>query len=407
MAATRLDVILLGATGFTGKLACEYLATYGDKVSWAMAGRDQAKLEATRASLPTKSQVQLFKLGLFKEELVELAKKTKVLLNFAGSPYADKALPVVEACASTGCCYIDITAEVPFIKTSINRYDAAAKQSSALVLHSCGFDSVPTELGALMAANEMRKRHDVSCSAIRNFVAASGGFSGGTLHSLMHMYQAKGVENYEALLRPYGLDPPEGHAGPDTCDGGSIDQLPGYDPLAGQWIMPWVMAPINVRNVRRSNALTGYSYGSACSVGEALLAEGPLQAFLTVLVLNLFFAMLVFPPTRWFLCRYLLPAPGQGPDRQSMDEGYFNAKTVAVGEGADAPKVVAFVQSVKSGDPGYKSTALMSVECALCCALERDRCADGGVLTPAVGLGQVLIDRLNRAGMKLFVEAAP
>ena len=168
--------------------------------------------------------------------------------------------------------------------------------------------------------------------------------------------------------------------------------------------MPWVMAPINTRNVRRSNALSGYSYGSACSVGEVLLADSALAAWITVLVLNFFYALLLFPPTKWLLCRYVLPTPGQGPDRKSMDEGYFLAKTVAVGEGQDAPRVVAHVQSCKCGDPGYKSTALMSVESALCCALERDRCADGGVVTPAVGIGPVLIDRLNRAGMKLFVE---
>ncbi|CAE7552746.1 unnamed protein product [Symbiodinium natans] len=342
----QLDVVVLGATGFTGKLACEYLASYGDKVSWAMAGRDLAKLEATRAGLPTKADIKLLKVNLKKDELVELAKKTKVIMNFAGSPYSDKALPVVEACASTGCCYIDITAEVPFIKTSAERYDAVAKQSKALILHSCGFDSVPSDLGALMAAREMRKRHDADCSAIRSFVYASGGFSGGTLHSLMHMYQAKDVENYDALIRPYGLDPPGGQAGPDTCDGGSIDQLPGYEPLVDQWIMPWVMAPINVRNVRRSNALSGYSYGQTCSVGE---------------------------------------------------EGYFQVKTIALAdkEASKAPlKVVAHVQSGKCGDPGYKSTALMSVECALCC-----------VLTPSFALGQVLIDRLNRAGMKLFVRS--
>ncbi|CAE7574757.1 unnamed protein product, partial [Symbiodinium natans] len=203
-------------------------------------------------------------------DLEEAAKSAKVILNYAGTPYADKGLPVVEACTNNGCCYIDITGEVAFVKSSADRYDEKAKETKSLVVHCAGFDSIPSDIGAFMAATEMKKRHNMACARIRTVVGnMSGGASGGTLESGAYMLDNPNAENADAMTKRYGLDPPGGQAGPDTGDFGSISAL-GYDPDAEKWVMPFVMAPVNVRIIRRSNALMGYPYGTACSVGECM-----------------------------------------------------------------------------------------------------------------------------------------
>lgn len=402
------DVVVLGATGFTGKLACEYLAQRGaPEVHWAMAGRDLAKLEAVRQDLPQGAkEIPLLKVDVKNvEELQEVAKKAKVILNFAGSPYADKALPVVDACASNGCCYVDITGEAPFMKTSAEMYDAKAKENKALILHSCGFDSIPCDIAAFMAAKAMRERHGMACSKIRNAVSMRGGVSGGTIHSDLHLLSSD-VENAEAFKDPYGMNPSGSQRGPDTADGGDTN-LPRWDDLSERWLMFSPLSNPSTRTVRRSNALMGYEYGQGVSYGEGMAVPGPISGWLGTAGMGFVVGLLLFPPTRWALTKWALPSPGQGPSRKAMEEGYFTVRAVARGENlkdGKHPTVAAQVQSGTGGDPGYKCTALMSVESALCCALQREKLAAGGVHTPASGLGQSLVDRLNDAGMKLFVE---
>lgn len=408
------DVLVLGATGFTGRLACEYLANRGgEKVNWAMAGRSLDKLEKIRKELPESAKdTPLVKVDVKNPaDLEEAAKSCKVIINYAGTPYSDKALPVVEACVNNGSCYIDITGEVNFVKSSADRYDEKAKEKKSLIVHCCGFDSIPSDIGAFLAATEMKKRHNMGCARIRTVIGdQSGSFSGGTLESGAYMMDNANIENADAMKKPYGLDPPGGQAGPDTADFGDIRAL-GYDKDAESWAMPFVMAPVNCRIIRRSNALLGYPYGNACSVGEVMEVPGPLSGSLMVSGLALFGALFYMRPTRWVLQKTVLPAPGEGPSKETRDNGYFNLRAIAVGEKAlesgTAPKVVAQVKSGTGGDPGYKCTALMSVEAALCCALQKDKCsAQGGVTTPAAGLGSVLVDRLNAAGMSLSVDAA-
>lgn len=407
------DVVVLGATGFTGRLACEYLAQRAQKgdvkpVSWAMAGRDLQKLEGIKGELPeVAKEVPLLKVDVKKiEELKEIAKKAKVILNFAGSPYADKALPVVEACASNGCCYVDITGEAPFAKTSAELYDAKAKETKSLILHMCGFDSIPCDIAAFMVAKEMRKRYGMGCSKIRAAVLkTSVGVSGGTIYSGIHMLTTD-QENAEAWKDPYGMDPPGGLRGPDRCDGGDAN-LPRWDELNERWVMMSPLSNPSVRTVRRSNALMGYEYGQGLSYGEGMAVPGPVSGWLGTTAMGMVVLSLALFPTRWALQRWVLPAPGQGPSRKTLEEGYFTVRTVGRGEkevDGKNPTVAAQVQSGSGGDPGYKCTALMAVESALCCALQRSACAEGGVHTPASGLGQTLVDRLNDAGMKLFVE---
>eukprot|EP00434_Breviolum_minutum_P021494 symbB.v1.2.018967.t1/scaffold1530.1/size113418/3 len=404
------DVVLLGATGFTGKLACEYLSQKGGaKIAWAMAGRDIAKLEAVRDTLPEAAkETPLLKVDVKNEgDLQEMAKQAKVILNFAGTPYADKALPVVNACVTNGCCYVDITGEASFMKTSAEKYDAKAKETKALILHSCGFDSIPCDIAAFMAAKGMRERHGMHCSKIRNVVLdMAGGFSGGTIHSGISMLSDSELENADAFKDPYGMDPPGATRGPDTADGGDTD-LPRWDELNERWVVMSPLSNPSCRTVRKSNALMNYEYGQGISYGEGMAVAGPVSGWFQTVGMGFFVGLLVFPPTRWALTKFALPSPGQGPSRKTMEEGYFTVRATARGANlvnGKYPTVAAQVQSGTGGDPGYKCTALMSVESALCCAFNRDKLAAGGVHTPASGLGQSLVDRLNDAGMKLFVE---
>ncbi|CAE8606400.1 unnamed protein product, partial [Polarella glacialis] len=398
---------------FTGRLACEYLASRSQAgLRWAMAGRSMERLEEFRKELPESAQaVELMLVDVRNEEqLRNMAKTAKVVANYAGTPFSDKALPVVAACVDAGCCYVDVTGEVPFMKTSILRYDAKAKETGALVVHACGFDSIPSDLGVMLAARAMRQRHGVGCERICTFALKSkGGVSGGTINSALDMLtRGSDLENADSMQLPYGLDPPDGRGGRDKGDFGKVNVLPAYDEDGEVWAIPFVMAPVNTRVVRRSNALAGYAYGESLSYGEVMVVPGPLAGFWAVTGMALGLAALVFPPSRWALCRWALPSPGEGPSRDMQNTGYFRNKTVAVGERKSdepAPKVVVYVESGDGGDPGYKCTARMSIEAALCCALDRDRChRPGGVVTPAFGLGHVLVDRLNAAGMKLYVE---
>ena len=415
--APAVDVVVLGASGFTGRLACEYLAEHAPPgVSWAMAGRNLLKLEEVRAGLPAAGRsVPLIRVDSTDVGAVQdLARRAKVIANFAGTPYYDKALPVVAACAETGCHYVDITGETPFMRTSADKFDAKARETGALIVHACGYDSVPFDLGALLAATEMRERHGVGCRRIRTYVGPSaGGFSGGTLYTGLSLMEAgEKVPGASAAQDPYGLDPPGGKGGLDRGDGGEQEGLmPHFDELEGTWTAPWIMASINARVVRRSNALLGYAYGPEMSYGEAAEVASPNLAYGMAASMVVGGALMAFPLSRSALLRWVLPAPGQGPSRPERDEGFFRIRTVALGEGtgglAAAPRVVAHVESGDGGDPGYKCTARMSMEAALCLALERGRCRrEGGVVTPAAGLGQALVERLRASGMRLYVETA-
>lgn len=344
------------------------------------------------------------------------------MANFAGTPFADKALPVVEACVRHGTHYVDITGEVHLHRASYDQYHQQALDSKCLILHSCGYDSVPSDLGAYLAVKALKERCGVPCAELRTFAGASkGGISGGTLATALGVLTGK-VKNLpgmrEAAARGvYSLDPEQADGvvagGPDTSDAGGV----GYDERAHSWYMPNVMAGVNAPVVRKSAKLLGYrgTRGSVPAYSEVAACTSRWKALGGTAGLAVGGLLLAIPPVRALLFRTkVLPLPGEGPDKQLRDTGFFHTWVLGVGERAaedaaadgDAPSpppmVVADVRSGTAGDPGYKATAQMAVESALCLALERERCdAAGGVLTPAVGLGDVLVERLEQSGMEL------
>jgi len=420
-----LDVVIYGATGFTGKLAAKYMHENYATVKYALAGRSRSKLEQLRDELgcDDDDDIPLLIADYANVTSLEhLVQSTKVVVNYAGTPFGDKALPLVGACARYGTCYADITGEVPFQRASYDLYHDLAVASGALVLHACGYDSIPSDVGAWLAANAMEEEFHQKCTSLELVSRRTrGGASGGTLATalalLFHSKDIPGVN--EAKQRGcYGLDPkknpidPEDTTplGPDTSDTVGFVQ---YDPISESYVMPFVMASANAPVVRKSNALLGRTN---CTYREVQAVDSWWKGVQATLSLYTFGVLLTLPPTRWFLTNYVLPKPGEGPTVQDQETGYFESQVYAVGSSSSSssssssppPPITVATVAYDRGDPGYKATALMSMETALCLALRPKKDGGGGgVLTPATGLGQDLVERLQRAGLRIVVESKP
>lgn len=395
-AEREFEVVLFGATGFTGRLVAEYLALAGGALRWALAGRDLAKLERVRAGLPSAARgVPL--LVADASAPAELAARAHVVATTVG-PFARYGLPLVEACASAGTHYCDLTGEVHFIRRSIDVAHERARATGARIVHACGFDSVPSELGVLLLSQESRRLGLGGLREVKMVVTQlRGGASGGTLASILGVAEAAAgsAEIRRLLLDPYALSPERG-AEPHTERG---DQLGvRYEPALRCWTGPFVMAAVNTRVVRRSNALLSYAYGRELSYAESMsLGAGPrglTRALGLSLGLGVGLLAAGLGPTRRLLARRL-PHPGEGPSRERQAKGGFELEFFATTE--RGPTLRARVGG--DGDPGYSATAKMLGESAL--ALARDPLeAGGGVLTPAVALGTHLLERLRAAGLR-------
>jgi short subunit dehydrogenase-like uncharacterized protein len=401
----ELDVVVFGATGFVGRLVAKHLAEHAPPaVRIGLAGRSLEKLSTVRAGLPASaaSWPLLVADSNDPESLARLAAATRVVATTVG-PYARYGLPLVEACAQAGTHYTDLTGEVLFVRESIDRFHDAAATSGARIVHACGFDSVPSDLGVLLAAERARadgagELEDTTLLV----VSMRGGISGGTIDSARTQLEqvAADPENKRLVSDPYALSPDRG-AEPDLGD--ESDGI-GISQRLGVWTAPFVMAPFNTRIVRRSNALQGWAYGrcfrytEVMSTGTSVVA--PALAAGTAVGLGAFMAGMSFGPTRALLDR-VLPSPGEGPSEKTMQSGHFRVDVHArTTSGATCVSTVS-----AQGDPGYAATAVMQGESALCLALDEDRLpGGGGVLTPATAMGDALADRLRAAGFTLSVS---
>lgn len=399
----NFDLVLFGATGFTGKLVAEYLAQHapmGTRI--ALAGRSKDKLETVRRGLPGGAREWPILLADAADDfaLGELARQTKVVCTTVG-PYAKYGLPLVGACAKHGTHYCDLTGEVQFMRDSIDRYDAAAKSSGARIVHTCGFDSIPSDLGVLFVHQKLGTLKRVTGV----MTAFKGGFSGGTVASMLHMQDEVKADpsRRKLLFDAYALSPKrdeEPNRGKER-DLMKVEQ----DDFTGMWLAPWFMEMVNARVVRRTNALLGYAYGRDFRYREVVGMKpgvtGALRAFGFTAGLAAFMGALTFDPTRKLLEKRL-PKPGEGPDEKTRKSGYMTMKLFAESESGERKTFVVSGQ----GDPGYQLTSLILSQAALCLALDDEKLprAVSGVLTPATAMGQVLIDRLVAAGMT-FGEA--
>lgn len=409
MSAEReLDVVLFGATSFVGRLCAEYLAGAAPpQARIALAGRSRERLLELRSSLGARAAEWPLLVADTTDpgSVGELAAATRVLATTVG-PYRRYGLPVLEACATAGTHYADLTGEVLFMREAIDRFDAVAAASGARIVHSCGFDSIPSDLGVLLlheAAADGAGELEETTLVVR---AMKGGASGGTIASLKGELDAARTDRELArlLADPYALSPDRG-AEPRLGDERDLRGVRN-DRELGTWVGPFVMSAINTRVVRRSNALQGWAYGPRFRYREVMgFGSGPLaaaQAGALAGGVGALMAGLSVRPLRAALDR-VLPAPGEGPSERRRERGFFRIEIHA--RTSSGARYLCRVAA--SGDPGYKATAVMFGESGLCLALDGEQLPPrAGVLTPATAMGDALVRRLRLAGQTLEVERA-
>ena len=407
LSTRTFDVVIFGATGFTGRLVAEYLVTkygVGRDLRWALAGRNRGKLESVRdglAAIHPKAKELPLLVGDTNDRasLDEIAAKTRVVCTTVG-PYALYGKAVVAACVEHGTSYCDLTGETQFIREMIDLHHARAKETGARIVHCCGFDSIPFDLGVLMVQTAMKEKHGVRCVECKSFAGEqSGGVSGGTIASAMNlMDEASRDRNVRRIIAdPYSLTP--GERGPDGPDQRGVR----FDRDIGKWTGPFVMAAINTRVVRRSNAMLGYPWGRDFRYSEAMSMPNMIAATMLTAGLGTFVGMAAIKPIRGVM-KKMLPAPGEGPSKEKRDKGFFKVRVVGTGEasnGGAPPKLLGLVAG--TSDPGYGETAKMLAESAVCLAKDTLD-AKGGILTPASCMGMTLVERLRKAKMTFEVQ---
>ncbi|MGI9325403.1 MAG: saccharopine dehydrogenase family protein [Pseudomonadales bacterium] len=392
----EIDVLVWGATGFTGNIVARYMnSTYGaSNLTWGLGGRNQSKLEAVRNALSEAGADAPLYLADSHDpaQMRELVGKARVVLTTVG-PYAKYGNELVAACAELGTHYCDLTGEVHWMRRMIDAHQETAQASGARIVHTCGFDSIPSDLGVYFLQRAMQDRYGCASPWIKCRTRAfSGGFSGGTVDSMMTMMeQAKDDPDIKRIIAdPYALNPSgarEGLDGPDR-------QSPEYDQDFEAWIGPFVMSQINTRVVRRSNAVMGYPYGRDFRYDEAsIMPGGALGGFaaagmsLTMATVN---AMAAFAPTRSLL-QSMAPKPGEGPSEEAQRKGFFHIELLAQHPTDRSKDLRAHVKGDR--DPGYGSTAKMLSECAVSLAQDESP-VGGGFWTPAAAMGDALLERL-------------
>ncbi|MCH1503236.1 MAG: saccharopine dehydrogenase NADP-binding domain-containing protein [Verrucomicrobiales bacterium] len=403
-----MDVLVFGATSFVGQILCRYL---GDRhgttgsLKWAAAARSQAKLETLRDKLgPGAARLELLVADADDEPALRaMCARARVVISTVG-PYALNGGTLIKVCVQTGTDYCDLTGEVLWIRQMIDRYQSAARASGARLVHCCGFDSIPSDLGVAFLQQEAVRRFGQPCTSVKMRVKAMrGGVSGGTVASLLNVIKLAAADPAlrKQLGNPYLL-----------CDPESIEPVlqstvsaPSWDADFEAWCAPFVMAAVNTPVVHRSNTLQAHPYGMDFRYDEATLTGCSIRGRLTALGittgLGAFMVGAAFPPTRWLLTRFALPAPGHGPSQQAQQSGFFDLHFL----GTTTAGYRLRSRVVGDRDPGYGSTARMLGEAGACLAMDIPKSAlGGGFWTPATALGDRLLKRLQaHAGLSFEV----
>lgn len=398
------DVLLYGAGGFTGRQTVAYFAAHAPpQLRWAIAGPRRHTLEAARdaAGAPRDDRDLVVAPSEDQRAVDAIVRRARVVLSTAG-PFALYGTPIVDACVRFGAHYVDITGETPWMRDIARRYHSMAAASATRVIPACGFDSVPSDLGAMLMARAVRDTLGEECVEVRAYFQFNGGLNGGTVASLLNMLRTR--------RQRQPARSPSTEAATTARGERRIRPIkrPQYDAAIGAWIGPFVMAPTNTHVVARSMQLADeWQDGRAGSFvyQEAMKYDGRvprMRAGAAAAGLGLLFAALKQPLTRRLVTR-LLPRPGTGPSRAAMDRGWFRCELLALtADGRHLRGLIAY-----PGDPGNRATTAFLCESALALACQADRLPGGttrgGVLTPATGLGDVLVQRLRAAGTVIDV----
>lgn len=385
----EFDIVVYGASGFTGRLVAEYLAQHGIR-GWAMAGRNLTKLAEVRDEIGAPADTPLIEADASDpSSLTAMCSRTRVVITTVG-PYQLYGPELVKACAESGTDYVDLCGEPAWMREMIDAHDATAKRTGARIVFSCGFDSIPFDLGVWFLQQEAIRKYGKPAPRVKGRVRKmQGAASGGTIASLTETVKAAAANPsiIKLLTSPFALTP--GFEGPPQPSG----LVPEYDNASGSWAAPFVMATINTKNVHRSNFLLGHAYGAdftydemmMTTIGEAgkAMAEGIAKALKSA---NPFGD----GPQ---------PKPGEGPSKEERDSGFYDL--LFIGEFPDGATIKASVKGDR--DPGYGSTSKMIAESALT-LLQND--TPGGVVTPGAIIAKPLLDRLQaNAGIDFAIEA--
>lgn len=412
-AQREFDIVLYGATGFVGKLTAQYLAKAGGPARIALAGRSVAKLRDVRESLgDVASGWELIEAEAGQPStLNDMAARTRVVVATVG-PYTKYGLPVVAACAAAGTDYADLTGETMFIRESADLFGKEAADNGARIVHSCGFDSIPSDL-TVYALYKRALADGAGQLGETNFVLRgfAGGVSGGTAASMIEVMHTSSTdpEARRAMSDPYTLstdraaEPELGHQS-DTPWRRGRDIAPELD---GIWTGAFVMGATNSRIVRRSNALLDWAYGRSFRYSENMSVGSSVVAPVAAALGTAANAAVLGLGSRYFdklprsLVERVLPKPGTGPSERARDNGHYTVETYTTTTSGARYRATMSQQ----GDPGYKATSVLLGESGLALALDREALSDlRGVLTPATALGDALLARLPAAGVTMKTE---
>mgnify|MGYP000097278112 CR=1 FL=1 len=402
----RYDLLVWGATGVAGRLLAAYLTEQyaPDTLALAIGGRDADRLDALESDLTDRSEWEEIPVvigdAMEPERLRDVAHSTSVVCTTVG-PYTTYGTPLVEACIEAGTDYCDLTAEVNWIRETIDRYHEEAVEAETRIVHSCGFDSVPADIGTLLVQSFATGEFGAPCETVRIYLeGGSGSVSGGTMASFAELFEAASRDPVarQTLRNPYSLAPPGERDGVDP----GVQRPPRNDPLRSAWTAPSPMAPANERVIRRSNALLGYPWGREFRCTEVVPTGrglgGAAGAGLVAGGIGLFTAAMSIGPIRSGLRRFVFPDPGEGPTSEEAENGHFTIRLLGRGTARSGP----FTVEAEFGadlDPGYGATARMLGEAGMCLLRgEPESPLPGGVLTPASGIGEPLVDRLREVG---------
>ena len=386
--STKYDIVVFGASGYTGRLVAEYLqGEYANtSLKWAMAGRSLDKLASVRTALGIPDSVDLVSVDSDDAASVgQMVSDCKVVITTVG-PYQLYGEELIKQCAEQGTDYVDLSGEPSWMHETIAQHSAAAKTSGARIVHSCGFDSIPFDLGVYCLQQRAITQTGKPIATVKGRVRAMNGtFSGGTIAS-MRATMASAQANpaiIKVLTNPFALT--EGFTGPEQPTGAA----PQYDEELNSWSAPFVMAAINTKNIHRSNFLLGHQYGEDFRYDEMLLTGDGEQGK----------AAAEYVAKDDSIGKSDLQ-PGDGPTQEERENGNYDA--IFAGQNSEGELMISSVQGDR--DPGYGSTSKMLAEAAIC-LLENPTLASGGLWTPAAAMGQALIDRLHaHAGLTFQIE---
>ena len=387
----RFDIIIWGASSFTGKLVTEYFFKKfrSNKIKWAIAGRNKEKLEIIRSEVADKKIPILIADSFDEQSLSLIVKETKVICSTVG-PYSLYGSLLVELCVKHSTNYCDITGEVHWIRTLIDRFHEDAKMKKIKIVNSCGFDSVPSDMGVYFIQSELKKLNLHTKEIKMRVAGIRGGISGGTYKSLNNLLKEayKDKDVFKVLKNPYGLNPIDKMEGDDKKDLQKII----FDEVSGSWIFPFAMAGINTKIVRRSNALSNFHYGKDFTYEEAMIAGKGLKGLIKAAISVLPLAIVSINPNSFVkkFIDYFMPKPGEGPGIKNREQGFYNLRFfIKLKDNS-----MALAKVIGDRDPGYGSTSKILAESALCLAFD-DLPSNYGIVTPSYSMGDKLLKRLR------------